>query len=115
VAGAATRIAASPTEIPTAVTEALQIDWHATPMRAERFLERYLPAVSRVLAYGASGYVLLRLEEDSHHFVHISYWEDRADFDRYWFSHEMRAVRESLAGLHEQPVLPHWNAVLERR
>ena len=94
--------------------DALHVEYHTTPFRAERFLELYTPAISRVLAYGATGYVFYRSEEDPDHFVHISYWEDRSDFDRYWFSREMQEVRERTAGLHGQPVLPHWGLVLDR-
>ena len=94
--------------------EALQVDFHTTPFRAERFLELYSPAIARVLAYGAKGYVFYRSEEDPDHFVHVSFWEDRSDFERYWFSEEMGAVRERTAGLHGQPVLPHWLLILDR-
>jgi quinol monooxygenase YgiN len=97
-----------------ALMDAVQIDWHTTPLRAERFLEKYGPAVSRVLAYGSKGYLFYRSEDDSQHFVHISLWEDRNNFERYWFSREMQEVRQSIAGWVEQPVLPHWNVVVER-
>jgi quinol monooxygenase YgiN len=97
-----------------ALMDVVQIDWHTTPLRAERFLEQYGPAASRVLAYGAKGYLFYRSEDDSQHFVHISMWENRDDFDRYWFSREMQEVRTSIAGWHDQPVLPHWNVMVER-
>ena len=94
--------------------DAVQIDWHTTPLRAEKFVEKYTPAVSRVLAYGAKGYFFYRSEDDSQLFVHISLWEDRSDFERYWFSREMQKVREDIAGWVGQPVLPHWNVVYAR-
>jgi quinol monooxygenase YgiN len=94
--------------------ETMQLDFHTTPFRAERFLALYRPAISRVLAYGASDYLFYRSEEDPQHFVHISLWDDRSDFDRYWFSREMQEIRQSVAGLHEQPLLPHWGVVVER-
>jgi quinol monooxygenase YgiN len=94
--------------------DAVQIDWHTTPFRAEKFMEQYGPAVARVLAYGAKGYLFYRSEDDSQHFVHISFWEDRAGFDRYWFSPEMQQVRRTIAGWVVQPVLPHWNVVVAR-
>ena len=93
----------------------MQIDFHATPFRGEKFLELYRPAVSRVLAYGAEGYLFYRHEADPDHFVHLSFWENREDFNRYWFSREMQQVRQQIAGLHGQPVLPEWDLVIERR
>jgi quinol monooxygenase YgiN len=94
--------------------DVLTIEYHTTPFRAGRFLERYEPAIARVLAYGAKGYVFYRAVDDPDHFVHVSYWEDRQDFDRYWLSREMREIRESVAGLHDLPVLPHWNYLITR-
>jgi quinol monooxygenase YgiN len=94
--------------------DVMQIDFHTTPFRANRFLELYRPAIARVLAYGAAGYVFFRVEEDPDHFVHLSFWEDRGGFDRYWFSREMQDIRRQVAGLHGQPVLPHWGVVVEQ-
>jgi quinol monooxygenase YgiN len=94
--------------------EVMTIEFQATPFRAERFRELYAPALPRTLAYGADGYVFYRSEDDPDHFVHISFWEDRHDFDRYWFSPEMQSVRQNVAGLHAQPVLPHWGILVDR-
>jgi hypothetical protein len=55
-----------------------------------------------------------RSEEDSDHFVHASLWEDKADFERYWYSREMQEVRRLTAGLYGQPLLPAWNTILDR-
>jgi quinol monooxygenase YgiN len=98
----------------SALMDAIEIHFQATPLRAQRFLDLYSPAVARVLAYGAKGYAFLRSEEDPDHFTHISYWEDRGDFERYWFSEEMQAVRRGVAGIHGQPVSPHWQIVIAR-
>jgi hypothetical protein len=46
--------------------------------------------------------------------VHLSFWEDRAGFQRWWLSHEMQEIRVAVSGLHGQPLLPLWNTVLER-
>jgi quinol monooxygenase YgiN len=94
--------------------DAVQLDFHVTPTRVKKFLEVYRPIVPRAIEYGATGYSFYRVEEDSHHFVHISYWDDREKFDGYWYSLEMRAVREQLVGLHDHLLMPHWGTVIER-
>jgi quinol monooxygenase YgiN len=94
--------------------EVMTIEFQATPFRAERFRSLYEPAVARVLAYGASGYIFYRSDDDPDHFVHVSFWEDRHDFDRYWLSHEMQSVRQDVAGLYAQPVYPHWGILVSR-
>jgi quinol monooxygenase YgiN len=93
---------------------AMQVDFHTTPLRANKFLELYRPAISRVLAYGAKGYLFYREEEDPDHFVHLSFWEDGGGFNRYWYSSEMQEIRQKVAGLYGQPVLPHWTLVVEQ-
>jgi quinol monooxygenase YgiN len=94
--------------------EVMTIEFQATPFRAERFRALYQPAVARVLAYGAKSYLFYRSEDDPDHFVHVSFWEHRRDFERYWFSREMQDVRVRITGLYGQPVLPHWNIIVER-
>jgi quinol monooxygenase YgiN len=96
------------------LTETVQLDFHIVPFRAKRFAEVYRPAVVRALEYGAKGYSFYVHEDDSSHFVHVSYWDERSAFDRYWLSAEMRATKERISGLHDHLLLPHWGAVLER-
>jgi quinol monooxygenase YgiN len=94
--------------------DAVALDFVVTPFRAQRFVDLYRPAIARPLAHGASGYLFYRSEEDSDHFVHMSFWEDRAGFESWWFSREMQQVRVAVSGLHGQPLLPKWSTVLER-
>jgi heme-degrading monooxygenase HmoA len=98
----------------TGLMDAVQLDFHVTPLRAQRFVDRYRPAIARPLSYGARGYLFYRSEDDSDLFVHLSFWDDRADFERWWYSREMQDVRVAVAGLHGQPLLPHWHTVLEQ-
>jgi quinol monooxygenase YgiN len=120
VAGAAVENAARArerrrgTEAGVDALEVMTIEYQATPFRAERFRELYEPGATRVLAYGADGYLFFRSYDDPDHFVHLSFWEDRRDFDRYWLSREMQTVRQNVAGLHAQPVLPHWGILVSR-
>jgi quinol monooxygenase YgiN len=94
--------------------DVMNIEYQATPFRAEKFIELYEPAARAVLAYGATGYLFIRSEDDPDHFTHLSFWNDRSDFDRYWFSSEIQEVRRRLSGYHEQPVLPHWEILYSR-
>jgi hypothetical protein len=90
----------------------MTVEFQATPFRAERFQQLYHPAVERAAAYGSTGHLFFRSEEDPDHFVHMTFWNDRRDFDRYWFSRELQEIRQQVAGLHALPVLPHWNALV---
>jgi len=94
--------------------EVVQLDFHLTPFRAERFVNAYRPAVPLVLEYGAKGYSFYRTDEDPDHFMHLSYWDDRKQFDHYWMSREMRDIRRQIIGFHDHLLLPHYGSVLER-
>jgi hypothetical protein len=98
----------------TAPLVIMELDFALTPFRAQRFVDLYRPAITRPLAYGARGYLFYRSEDDSDRFVHMTFWDDRADFDRWWFSREMQDIRVAVAGLHGQPLGPHAHTVLER-
>ena len=98
----------------TAPPQVLQLDWVVTPFRAQRFYELYRPAIARPLAHGATGYLFYRSEDDSDHFVHMTFWQDRAGFDRWWLSREMQEIRVAVSGLHGQPMAPHWHTVIEQ-
>ena len=88
------------------------IDWHVTPFRRNRFLEIWLPALDRALAFGATASFLTRAEEDPLHLRQISVWGSRADFDSYWASDEISALREEAMPYYQKPVYPTWHTLL---
>jgi hypothetical protein len=88
------------------------IDWHVTPFRADRWYELWQPAAARALAFGASSWSLTRSEEDPLHFRQASTWERREDFERYWYSDEIAAVREAAVNYYNKPVGPHWHSLI---
>ena len=87
------------------------IDWHVHPFRADRWFELWLPALDRALAFGASSCELTRDSEDPLHFRQTSVWEDRADFERYWYSPEIVDYRVQATGLFQVPIQPVWYTV----
>ncbi len=46
------------------------------------------------MSFGAKGWSLTRSIEDPLLFRQTSLWEDQADFERYWNSDEVAAMRE---------------------
>jgi quinol monooxygenase YgiN len=88
------------------------IDWRVHPFRAERWYEIWRPALDRALAFGAQSCYLTRDAEDPLHFRQVSVWEDPADFERYWFSPEISAMREAALNYFNKPVSPMWHSVV---
>jgi hypothetical protein len=84
------------------------IDWHVNPFRADRWFEIWRPALDRALAFGARSSFLTRSEDNPLHFRQVSIWEDRADFERYWASDEISALREAALSYYHKPVVTGW-------
>lgn len=84
------------------------IEWHVTPFRADRWLELWEPAAARMPAFGGSRWSLMRAIDDPLVFRQQATWADKSDFERYWFSEEITAARETIIDLYAKPLLPAW-------
>jgi quinol monooxygenase YgiN len=85
------------------------IDWHIHPFRADRWFEIWLPAAERMLAFGATRWSLVRSVDDPLLFRQISTWRDPDDFERYWASDEVSAIREQAMNFFNKPLVPSWH------
>ncbi len=92
--------------------EVCYIDWHVHAFRAERWYEIWEPAAARAMAFGARAWTLTRDVDDPLHFRQSSVWDNRADFERYWYSDEVTAIREHAINYFNKPVLPVWHALV---
>jgi heme-degrading monooxygenase HmoA len=88
------------------------IEWHVHAFRAERWYEIWEPAAARAMAFGAKGWSLTRNVEDPLHFRQASVWESRDDFERYWYSDEIAAVRQEALNYYNKPLLPVWHTLV---
>ena len=68
------------------MAEVCRLDWHIAPFRADRWLDLWEPAAAKMPAYGAKSWSLTRSIDDPLAFQQTSIWDNRADFERYWFS-----------------------------
>jgi len=87
------------------------IDWHVIPFRADRWLEIWRPALDRALAFGASASYLTRSVDDPLHFRQVTRWADTDDFERYWASDELAALREAAMSYYHKPVTSTWHTL----
>lgn len=94
------------------MAEVCTLNWHVTPLRADRFLDLWEPAAAKMPAYGAKSWSLTRAVDDPLAFQQTSIWEKRSDFERYWFSEEIERARESIIGLYDLPLLPEWHILV---
>jgi hypothetical protein len=84
------------------------ITWVANPFRGDRFEELWAPAAATVTKYGARAWAFTRSKDDQLTFIQIATFENKIDFERYWYSDETAEARIACAGLFQVPVLPVW-------
>jgi hypothetical protein len=94
------------------VAEVNYIEWHTTPFRSERWYEIWRPALDRALAFGATSSYLTRSIDDPLHFRQVSTWNEKSDFERYWASDEIAALRQAAMPYYAKPLLPVWHSVV---
>jgi hypothetical protein len=92
--------------------EICEIDWHVVPFRADRWYELWRPAAARMPAFGASSWSLTRSIDDPLAFRQSGTWESHEEFERYWYSDEIEAARDSIIDLYDKPLLPNWHTLL---
>lgn len=94
------------------MAEVCTLDWHITPFRADRFLDLWEPAAAKAPAYGAKSWSLIRSTDDPLAFRQTMIWENRSDFERYWYSDEVAQARATIIDLYDIPLLPAWHTLL---
>lgn len=88
------------------------VPWVANPFRGERFAEMWLPSAAAAVRYGAHGWAFFRAKEGMLDFMQLAYFDEKIDFERYWYSEEISAARTQAAGLFQVPVLPEFHQVV---
>ena len=86
--------------------------WHATPFRGDKFEDAWRPAAAAALDYGASWWAFYRSKDDPLDFTQVAIFEDKQQFERYWYSEQLAEARAEASGLFEVPVTPVWQRVV---
>ena len=89
----------------------VRINWVANPFRGDKFEAAWLPAAEAVLKYGASWWAFLRAADGRLDFTQLALFENKLDWDRYWYSEEIAEARALASGLFQVPVLPTYHEV----
>lgn len=88
------------------------VPWYATGFRGD-VLEEELDRLSRAsLHYGATGYEVLRADDDRYRFLQVLRFADKGDWQRYWDGPEFTDFRAACQGYFQVPVLYGWHDVI---
>lgn len=92
----------------------VHIPWYATVFRGddlERALQQIAPLAQR---YGASEYAIYRSRDDMYKLLQMATFEDKGDFERYWYGEEFSLWRGDYSSYYQVPVLYAWHDLVER-
>jgi hypothetical protein len=91
------------------VAGVVHIPWYATGLRADG-LAAALAEISPVaLRYGARSHQLHRYRDDRYKFLQMAEFDDKADFERYWYGEEFGEFRTLFSSWYQVPVTYGWS------
>jgi hypothetical protein len=87
----------------------VNIPWYATVFRADK-LEAAIELIAPLaLRYGATDYRVYRNRDDRYKFMQMATFEDKHDFERYWYGAEFSDWRRDYSNWYQVPIVYSWN------
>ena len=84
------------------------VPWYATGFRADGF-EAALNEIAPVaMRYGATSYAVYRARDDRYKFQQMATFEEKLDWDRYWYGPEMSEFRAIHSSWFQVPIVYGW-------
>ena len=90
----------------------VQIPWYATLFRSDAFEAALREVAPLVMRYGATDYVVYRNRDDMYKYTQLATFEDKSQFEAYWYGPEMNSFRTIHSGWYQVPLLYTWNDVV---
>ena len=90
----------------------VHIPWYATVFRGDKLAAALEEIAPVALRYGATDFAVHRSRDDGYKFLHMASFEDKIDFERYWYGEEFVAWRTDCSSWYQVPVLYVWNDVV---
>ena len=88
------------------------VPWYATGFRGDE-LGRALAEIAPVaMRYGATEFSVYRSRDDRYRFTQLATFEDKMDFERYWYGEEFSRFRRQHSTWYQVPVVYVWNDVV---
>jgi hypothetical protein len=90
----------------------VHIPWYATGLRGDK-LEAALAEISPVaLRYGATSHAVYRYRDDKYKFLQTAEFENKSDFEAYWYGPEFTDMRVITSSWYTVPLLYAWTTLV---
>lgn len=83
----------------------VHIPWYATVFRGDRFEAELVEIAAVAMRYGATEYTVFRSRDDPYKMLQIAAFEDKLDFERYWYGPEFGNFRSRYSSWYQVPVV----------
>jgi quinol monooxygenase YgiN len=87
----------------------VHIPWYATVFRGDQLEEALGHIAPLALRFGATDYRVYRSRDDSYKFLHLSTFEEKEDWERFWYGPDFSAWRAEFASFYQVPIVYVWN------
>jgi hypothetical protein len=92
----------------------VQIPWYATLFRADKFADALGEIAAIATRYGALDYRVYRNRDDTYKFNHMISFDDKLDFEAYWYGPEFIEWRTIYSSWYQVPILYTWNDLIHQ-
>jgi hypothetical protein len=86
----------------------VNIPWYSTLFRGDQFEAAIREIAPLALRYGASDYEVMRSNDDRYRFWQFAHFENKVDFEAYWYGTEFRDWRADHTGWFQVPIVYSW-------
>ena len=92
----------------------VHIPWYATVFRGDKLQQALELIAPMSLRYGATEYEVHRSRDDRYKFVQMVTFENKLDWERYWYGEDFSAWRADYSSYYQVPVIYVWNDLVIR-
>jgi hypothetical protein len=90
----------------------VHIPWYATVFRGDKLAAALEEIAPLALRYGATEYAVYRSRDDRYKFTQMATFEDKLDFERYWYGDDFSQWRTDRTGWFQVPVVYVWHDLI---
>jgi hypothetical protein len=90
---------------------AVTVPFYATAFRKDDLAAALEQIGAISLRYGAKSWQVLRSQDDQYKFLLIVEFENKADWEGYWYGEDFQSMRAACSSWYQVPVLYNWNDV----
>ena len=87
----------------------VHIPWYATGFRHDRLASALAGIAPVALRYGARSYSVHRFRDDRYKFLQMATFEEKSDFERYWYGEDFSDWRRDYSSWFQVPIVYSWS------